>query len=36
MVIVYGRGSSQTIDSPVNWGHDVLLDTAHDLLGFNS
>ena len=27
-----GRVCSQTIDSSVNWGHDVLLDTNLDLL----
>ena len=31
-VIFNGRVSNQTTDFPINWGHDVLLDTAHDLL----
>ena len=31
-VFVYGRICSQTTDSPVIGGHDVLLDAAHDLL----
>ena len=33
---VYGRVCSKTIESRSIGGHDVLLDIAHDLLGFKS
>ena len=30
------RFSIKPLTFSVNWGHDVLLDTAHDLFGFKS